>query len=169
MEDKRHSRPRPLGQQPGPILGRIYRQGLDLQARQHEWNRLLALEAQDRTWLLGWRGGTLQVLCQSGAWLAWLRRNEKKILKQWNARFPGEEARQVAGSVRPWPDFPARKPALRSRPPLQGPAPAELRSLMADCGEPLRSAIARLVETLDQAGAAASDSTKEKGARSSEG
>ncbi len=151
----------------GPALAAVFRHGQALHGRQMDWNALLSLEAQERSWLLDWREGTLQVLVESSVWLAWLRRNQKRICQQWNSRFPDEPVERIVAVVRPW-----RPPMLTSRPvnrtQIAGPAPDALRKLAENSDGALGAALQRLVRTLDQAGTVASESTKENGAFSGE-
>lgn len=151
----------------GPALAAVFRHGQELHARQQDWNALLSLEAQERTWLVDWRDGTLQVLVESSVWLAWLRRHQKRICQRWNARFPEYPAERIVATVRP-----RQSQASASRPPaatrISGPAPDTLRELAENSDGALGAALQRLVRTLDQAGTAARESTKENGAFSGE-
>ena len=153
--------------QVGPALAALFRHGQDLQQRQQDWNALLSLEAQERTWLIDWRGGVLQVLVESGVWLAWLRRNQRRVCQRWNARFPEEPVERIEATVRPWTKQ-AKLPPQPMPTRVEGPAPLALRQLAATSEGALGTALLRLVETLDQAGTADKESTKEKGVRSGE-
>jgi hypothetical protein len=149
----------------GPALAALFRHGQELQVRQQDWNALLSLEAQERTWLVDWHGGVLQVLVESGVWLSWIRRHQKQICQRWNARYPEQRVERIEASVRPWSPRVAA-PRVPASTAITGPAPAALRELAATSEGPLRGALERLIQTLDQAGTDAKESTKEKGARS---
>ncbi len=135
-----------------------------------DWNALLALEAQDHTWLVDWSGGVLSVLCQSPVWISWLRRNEKNILKQWNSRFPKTPAQQITAAVRPW-SYRLPQPAKIPKAPYVSAGAAEALRAEADrLPQAIAVALKRLAATLDslQAEAVVSASAKENGARLSE-
>ncbi|WP_369573246.1 DciA family protein [Acidithiobacillus sp. IBUN Pt1247-S3] len=151
----------------GPGLAAVFRHGQELHHRQQDWNALLSLEAQERTCLVDWRGGSLQVLVESGVWLAWLRRNQKRICQRWNTRFPQDPVIRIEAVVRPWRQSirAAQEPSTTQ---VLGPAPLVLKQLAENSDGALGAALTRLVKTLDQAGTEASESTKEKGARSGE-
>ena len=170
MDDKRRRIWRPMTQNPSGPIGEVCRRGALLRERQIDWNALLALEAQDHTWLVDWSGGVLSVLCQSPVWISWLRRNEKNILKQWNNRFPKTPARQITASVRPW-SYRLPQPAKIPKAPYISAGAAETLRAEADrLPQAIAVALIRLAATLDnlQAEAVVSASAKENGARLSE-
>jgi len=148
-----------------PALGALVRQGLELRRRQLDWNALLPLEAQERSWLLSWHGGCLQILVESAAWLSWFRRREKSICRNWNNRFPEEAVQRMEITLRPWQRQERRKTILPVAG-ISGPAPEALRQLAMQSDGRLRNSLLRLIATLDQAETGTNDSTKEKGTRS---
>ncbi|MHB8236805.1 MAG: DciA family protein [Acidithiobacillus ferrivorans] len=159
-----------MTQNPSGPIGEVCRRGALLRERQMDWNALLALEAQDHTWLVDWSGGVLSVLCQSPVWISWLRRNEKNILKQWNSRFPKTPAQQITAAVRPW-SYRLPQPAkIPKAPYISAGAAAALRAEADRLPQAIAVALKRLAATLDhlQAEAVVSASAKENGARLSE-
>ena len=159
-----------MTQNPSGPIGEVCRRGALLRERQMDWNALLALEAQDHTWLVDWSGGVLRVLCQSPVWISWLRRKEKNILKQWNSRFPQTPAQPITAAVRPW-SYRLPQPAKIPKAPYVSAGAAEALRAEADrLPQAIAVALKRLAATLDslQAEAVVSASAKENGARLSE-
>ncbi len=171
MNDKRQRPQRPFTLRHSGHVGSIVQHARLLRERQPAWNALLDLEIQDHTWLVAWSDNTLQVLCQSPVWHAWLRRNEKKVIKRWNKAFPEDPVQHIQSSIRPWQ---ARLP-VQDRPAKKTPSYAEAAApTLREWGRQMPPAIAkamlRLAETLEkaQAGEATRVSAKEKGAEFSE-
>lgn len=171
MNDKRQRPQRPFTLRHSGHVGSIVQHARLLRERQPAWNAMLDLEIQDHTWLVAWSDNTLQVLCQSPVWHAWLRRNEKKVIKRWNKEFPEDPVQQIQSSIRHWHAQLPAQTKVQKKPEIYADQAAQtLKQNSKQMAPAIARAMLRLAETLEkaQAGEATRLSAKEKGAEFSE-